>query len=348
MSYFFGSQKNENEFGELKQVVSAPLSEALLCVDTRDGLNYDKQTGLYVNPRNPFEIEMSPGQLTGKIRRLALKEINLTYNVPNVNPTNNVLWIEGSTGIDGPGSTPIPIVITPGDYLPTELATTIQSALNAGSGVLGSTDWAVNYDVAGSPFYNTFTIFKNSDGTYKYFRINPNIGGDNGSSSEGGVITVRTDNLSTMMGFNNQDGKYSQAVYSSFATMLPTTYIDVVSSYMTKHQSVIDKSTSARTGNNLLARLYISPERFYSITNTNIIGTRPFMLHKEFSNPKIINWDENDPINNISVNLLDDKGNILYAPAYNYTYETEEAVVKLCGNSGFVQMTFSVSEAMGQ
>jgi hypothetical protein len=328
MNHLFGDAPMMNITRDLNQVVSAPLSEALLCVDSRDGIKSDKATGLYINPKNPFDIQIYNGiQMNGRVKRIKLKEINMTYNVPNVNPTNNVLFVQEE------GQDETAIEILPGFYTPTELATAIQDALNAALPYVNN--WACEW----IPGINHFYI----RGGVPRFRILPKIG--QGAGTYQG--TVRTDTLATMMGFNSTNLTYSYYIESSFASMLYTTYVDIVSTYMTKNQYISDKSTNARTGNSLLARLYITPDRNYSITDTNIIGTRSFMLYKEFSNPKEINWDENEPIVSINIQLLDDKGNVLYAPSAAVNSDTPFELSTFCGNSGFVQMTFGVSEAMG-
>lgn len=328
MNRIFGDVSALNVSRDLNQVVSAPLSEALLCVDSRDGIKSDKTTGLYINPKNPFDIQLYNGvQMNGRVKRIKLKEINMTYNVPNVNPTNNVLFVQVE------GDAEVAIEILPGFYTPTELAAAIQTALN--EQIPFANAWVCEW----IPGINHFYI----RGGVPRFRILPKIG--QGAGSYNG--TMRTDTLATMMGFNSTNLSYTYYLESSFANMLYTTYIDIVSKYMTKNQYISDKSTNARTGNSLLARLYITPDRNYSITDTNMIGTRPFMLYKEFASPKEINWDENEPIVSINIQLLDDKGNVLYAPAAAVDADLPFEYSTFCGNSGYVQMTFSVSEAMG-
>lgn len=342
--------EGRRDFGELKQVVSAPISEALLTVDSRDGLKVDSATGLYTNPRNPFDLQIYSGTqlVTGRCRRLKLKELNMTYNVPNVNPRNNVLFIQMSSTEDI-----FQIDVIPAFYLPEDLAGALQLLLNneAGASLVGTVTPAgavgglTTWSVVWNSDSNTFTI-SDGNGSADAFRILPKLGQALPSWS----VTpreLRTSTLAEMMGFNNCGNGYAmETLTSSYATMLYTTYIDVVSNWMTKNQYIVDRSTNQKTGNSLLARLYIAPERYYSVSNTTTIGTRPFALYKEWSNPKEINWDEKEPIASINIQLQDDKGNILYAPdiATPVGISTKDIT---CGNSGFVQMTFGVSEASG-
>jgi len=340
------NREGRREFGELKQVVSAPITEALLTVDSRDGLK--TSNGYYINPKNPFDIQLYSGTqlVTGRCRRLKLKELNMTYNVPNVNPRNNVLFVE--TG-QAP-TTVTQIDIDPGFYLPEDLATALESVMNGATtygtttpsgGVGGLTTWTVTWNSDS----NSFTI-RDGNVSPDRFRILPKLGQVlppySATPSE-----IRSSTLAEMMGFNNCGLEFAfTSITGSYATMLYTTYIDVVSSWMTKNQYIVDKSTNDKTGNSLLARLYIAPERYYSIANTNIIGTRPFALYKEWSNPKEINWNESEPIASINIQLQDDNGNILYAPS-SQTPTGITVADLVCGNSGFVQMTFGVSEASG-
>lgn len=408
----------EKDKGKMIQVASAPLSEALITVDSRDGIKYDTATGLVSANKNPFDININIGtQFFGSgVRRLRLKEALITWNIPNVNPTNNILFLEKDD------ATTYNVVVPTGFYTPNELGQAIESNLNTNS-VFGYQRWSCFYDERSGTFIITGTdqialgvnitattgtgtfsdwLVKNTttgftDVSYSSITVgtgaitniriplneagawnvgdsielinpssvasgNPVVASMTGTITvisypvaivpnfkilpynAGGIPNGLTSTLATMMGFSTVNSSYVNKITGSHASMLYTEYVDIVSSQLTKNQTLYDRSTNYRTGNNLLARLYIAPDRRYSTTSTNIIGTRPFILDKSFDVPKEINWDDTDPLASINIQLRDSRGNILYAPDVS---TITEGFGEFCGNTGYVLMTLGASEASG-
>jgi hypothetical protein len=164
------------------------------------------------------------------------------------------------------------------------------------------------------------------------FTINPRLSGN--------IPSGKRSTLAEMMGFADAPQTFATTLNGNYATCLYTSYIDIVSDIICKHQDVRDTSTNYATGNNILARVYIAPDVYMSLNDegSNIIGTRPFVLHYNLPVPKNIQWSPYEFLPSASIQLRDDKGQLLYAP---------DLVVStgMCGNSAFVQLTFQVSEA---
>jgi hypothetical protein len=324
------SEDLKKDFGYLKQVVSAPLSEALICVDTRDGIKYNSATGLIASVNNPYDIQIYPGTslFAGAVRRIKLKEIVIPWNVPNVNERNNVLYLEKEDG-----TTTFEVVVEEAFYTPQLLAEYIQEILR-NNNVFGYNLWTVGWDGSNG----NFTIGGNTAPGFK-FRVLP--------KNNQSLPPPLTDTLATMMGFQNTTAIYANNASGSFALMNYTQYVDVVSPFLTKNQYVIDRSTNFKTGNSLIARLYIAPDMLYPINDTgsNIIGTRPFVYHKEFMVPKEISWDMDESLPSINIQLRDDKGDLLYVPRGGLTSDLSSSVAS---NSSYVALTFGVSEARGE
>jgi hypothetical protein len=446
--------------------LNVPLSDALLTVDTRDGLRVDKATGYYVQTgQTPYDINIYKSQtlFSGAVERIGLTEINLPFNIPNVNKTNNVLFFKEETGAEAN------IVIEEGFYTPAELASAVRMALNGvimGNGeeamplfsIKGEFYWDCLYlpqgrlvvdnsnvwdettayvlnaivfyagynwkciqantgiyptvedywekvpDVFASPtvslgsafaIYNTsiydawnisttydegdivvdsdgfawesiqaanvgnvpktsplwWKAYNDGDPHDSYFQIDPKIGLPSGYSGD----IPRRDNLAGMMGFASSDpSEFGYSIAGNYASCLYTSYIDIVSDIICKHQDVRDTSTNYATGNNILARVYIASDIYESINDTgnNIVGTRPFVLHYNFPVPKQIQWSPYEFLPSANIQLRDDKGQLLYAP--NLT--TEDTFIqplidagilltKVYPNTAFVQLTFQISEA---
>ena len=121
-------------------------------------------------------------------------------------------------------------------------------------------------------------------------------------------------------------------------TLLPTRYIDITSSYLTKFQRVKDASTLP-TGStqNILGRVYafagntsaIWPPSTqtqggpptYTTTYTFTTPT-PFVVSQDFTTPKQIAWDPEEVVSNFDITLLDEYGTeIPWDPSFGLEYQ---------------------------
>jgi hypothetical protein len=321
--------------------LNIPQSQALVCIDTRDGLSSNAD-GFRVDipSNNPYDINIYKQQqiFSGAVSRIFLKEVSMPWNIPNVNARNNVLYLQKSD------LTLASITVPEGFYLPSELATAVENLLNAGSGVFAYTSWNCDWNFKN----NTFEIYTTLTAplpTEPLFRILPKL--KPGQLPDGVGST-----LAEMMGFNGTGTSFETIVVGSYASMLYTAYVDIQSDIICKNQMVRDSSTNFKTGNNILARIYICADRRYSVADTNVIGTRPFHLWEEFSSPKVIQWNTEEFLPSANIRLLDDKGMLLYAPSTSAVVASYPPIpiiggdAMICGNSAWVNLTLAVSESI--
>lgn len=316
---------------DVPTVLAMPLSEAILTIDTRDGLRADA-SGFIIEPNNPFDINIYKGTnfVNGAIRRIAIKEINLPLSIPNVNPRNFGLYID----VKNPDEsiTQYDVFVDTGFYTGPVLQTAVQGALNVDGGVGNSTNWEVEYNVSTGRF-----SINNPDVD---FRINPKIGVYLPGEEE--------TTLAEMMGFQTAGKEFANSIIGSYASLLYTTYIDIVSTIITKNQDVRDSSTSVRTGQDLLARIYIAPQAYTPInTEGSVIGSTPFHLHYQWQQPKILGWNADESLPTFRIQLRDDKGQVLYVPDPTTEF-FEDPKLMQCGNTAFCQITLTVSEALNR
>jgi len=178
------------------------------------------------------------------------------------------------------------------------------------------------------------------------FRINPRYGLSKGIGSNGifgNDKNNRSDTLATMMGFGYASTQYRDTQNSSYASMLYTNYVDIVSSILCKNQDVRDTGTSFFNGTNILARIYISGDKIQN--QDNIVGTQPFHLHYEFPTPKEIQWNPTEFLPSCNIQLRDMFGNLLYLASPIQTSSDPQAIQGWATNSAFVQMNMLISEA---
>jgi hypothetical protein len=102
-----------------------------------------------------------------------------------------------------------------------------------------------------------------------------------------------------------------------------TEYIDIVSSQLTYNQDLKDGSSDPSVRDSI-ARIYLEDEDdkviplWDSTANAvtipfdqQIPGTYPFTMHRQFATPKMIKWNNTQPLGNLRFEVYDDKGNIL-------------------------------------
>ena len=316
----------ENEGVPLRQPATA-----LLTIDTADRQIFDL-SGYRVDSTSPFQVYINTQQniMSGFFTRIAVTELNMNWNIPNVigegSQKNNTLTVE----IEGaPGNPPdrFTATVPQGFYTQTALATALQTALTA------------QVDVGWTVTYNNFTdgqafAIEATDPDV-FFRIVPQNKG-------------MADDLCNMMGFSSPLKTFVQRLIGSFASMLYTPYFDIVSQQLTKKQNILDNGTSFITGKNVLARVYIAKDGLYTDNDdgealNTTVGTEPFRLYKEWQVPKQIFWDTKEFINVIDLSLVDYKGRILYSPPQQ-AVEIAGKEVGQCGNSANYQITLQITE----
>ena len=310
------------------QTIRQP-SVALLCVDSDDqqkfnaeGFRIDSETPsrIYINKQRPL--------MFGYMTRLALSEMNIQWDTPNVNKSNNTLTMALYSATD---ATPpvvtfqdyIRITITEGFYSPDELATEIANELNADPDVVANgLTFTVTYDNDQCNFSIVQTAIYPSNRLKGFFQI---ISGSAPRSLTG--LDKLSDDILYCIGMDavDRDSKgglvsYYSRIVGGLAPMLYTPYIDVVSNLLTKNQNVSDGSTSTVYTGSKLARIYFSNEAIETRHNNlvsggdivsvcNIVGTRPCIFRREFKVPKQIQWNSTENVDAIDIQVLDYKGN---------------------------------------
>ena len=93
-------------------------------------------------------------------------------------------------------------------------------------------------------------------------------------------------------------------------TGLYTQYIDICSPTLCQAQYVRDGNTNQSIiRRDLIARVYIASE--ISTPTTDPVGTRPFTIHRQFKNAKVMKWTAERSIDAIELILFDQFGNQL-------------------------------------
>ncbi len=307
-----------SQYREASENSGTPIrmpATAVLTVDTADRLKFDAN-GFAITPSavNNLYINTQQTLVQGYFTRLALTELNMNWNIPNVNTRNNTITLRLYDGLGG--SIDVMATVDEGFYDPIDLAQAVEQELQSAIAGLVA-PYPARYgaiECRYDPLTQSFEIVNVSALPIAEFLIIPKN-------------TGATDDLCNMLGFGAiPSGSVPVARwYGGYASCQYTPYFDIVSRQLTKKQNVNDNSTSTNTGRNLLARIYLTPEGITQVPQIvpalvspfttqvpTMPGCRPFTIHREFQVPKQIFWDTKEFLNVIDLSLIDYKGNILY------------------------------------
>jgi hypothetical protein len=316
---------------------------AILTINTADERRTDAEN-YTIAPYNPNRILINKQRnvIEGFFTRLALTEININWNTPNViaapGYANNTLTLQRGNAL-GPGPVIDEKIIEVDEnfFSPIQLAQALTQLLNFGAGTFGSTSWDVQY----TDKFASFTIVENTLDIP--FRIKVDNRG-------------QKDDLCNLMGLSGAPSTFHKIIQGGFAPMCYTPYVDIISNQLTKKQNVRDAGTNITTGNALLHRLYLNQDDFtirfdkslptpQLNVDTNILGCRPFVYHKEFQVPKQIFWDTKEFINVIDIELRDYKGRVLYSSVEGIPLDPDPlGNIGYCKNFTDYQLTIQITE----
>lgn len=129
-----------------------------------------------------------------------------------------------------------------------------------------------------------------------------------------------------------------------------TDYVDLCSTTLCANQYVRDGNTNQNiVRKDIIARIYIADE--ISIANDFETGSRPFEIHRQNMNPKVMKWTADRSIDAIDLTLYDMFGNPLPLTGYCYTGggllvtpNNANALYTLSGEMSDYAVTFHVYE----
>jgi hypothetical protein len=92
---------------------------------------------------------------------------------------------------------------------------------------------------------------------------------------------------------------------------LYTQYIDIVSNKFNQYTTNLDGNSSSNSSNRLLCRLYLADE---ISVNQGIVGYSPFIIHRQFKNPKMVMWNKESVVDWLDVSVVDQYNQLVPLP----------------------------------
>lgn len=293
----------------------------------------DRNTPTPRNYNSAVFSQTNQNIVQGQIYSVAVSEVNFPYDIPNVqlNVTDEFLL----TNLDNNDQL-LFTVLNPGFYTGTELATQLNNAIAAEAATVGvnpSNIPTVEYDDTtnvfsmappAAPFAPQAWIMTSSF-TFPGPGISANplptnkLGKDL-PSMMGFLPTQGNPVLPTFPGVNalyivnvGYTGpsvippgiRRGEIFAAQSAPLIFTQYIDICSPQLCKFQYFRDGSTTnlARRSD-VICRLYIAN----NIAIGEAEGTRPFLINRQYQNPRVMRWTADNAIGQIDINLYDDVG----------------------------------------
>jgi hypothetical protein len=312
-------------------------SDVLLVLDSADrGVSQSITGEVYANPitqpYNNFNLQKPQALVQGGIKRLKLTEVKFPYAIPNNVPTvTNFVWVQTYSRSTGAFIAEALITLSgfsTGFYSGTQYATELQTRLRASAtiGVAAGNTWVVTYGTDSS-----FIITSDVTGTANLFTMTPI------QKSTIGSVALPPKSLLSVLGFdvinnfNDVCVTPSDPKVSLYTPLSYTSYIDMTSVNLTRFQTIADTSTRQDSRGNLICRLFVADENsvvptigayWDSSSNVSVTyntatpaGSLPFVIHRQFQDPKVFRWENNASINAIDIQLYDDVGNLLFYPS---------------------------------
>ena len=294
-----------------KAVTTRSSSSAVFGVDSDD--RYKTYSDRRTAPSYPFSFSISKNEslLNGFFTRIAVTEFRMNWTLPNISSAwgNNqidIAWLAG--GVPPPAGATI--------TLPTAFYT-VQNFCDVFQALVRA--------IPGNPLPN-FTAVRAEDGSIVF-------ASNTTTTIQFGPVTTSVAGLNQRQLFDMLSlpppSAFSATVISGIPNMRATDYIDIVSPQLTYNQDLKDGST-APIVRDMLVRIYLdesckplAPPNYLSnaappITNTasftngdDVNGVLPFVLYRQFSLPKQIQWNNTQPLGNLTFELYDDQGRSL-------------------------------------
>lgn len=319
MSLSFGVTPNQQNIGQTIR----PASTALLTIDSEDRFNSYADKRLAQKPTynwSPysFQITKNSSLMNGFFTRLAVTEVVFPWVIPNVNQKTSTIQIGISSTLGGTYTYSL-ITLNVAFYTPASLAATLQAVIRAGTSLTGfnmvygtnsKPQFLYNSGAVGS--FVTFAPVAYNTPAYPYSNTTKqlfDVLGFNAENTNFGINNAATPHWTESVG---TPAVFYAASGDTFAQAIR--YVDIVCSQLVYNQALKDTSSSI-VNRDALCRLYLTDSTGVLEAETAPVvypGNAPFILYRDFSYPKQIQWTPNQPVTGALVfEVYDDQGNPL-------------------------------------
>ena len=258
--------------------------------------------------------------INGYFGRVALTQFMLKRNIPTVRTgVNDVLVIQVASSAAGPVVATVNIVLDEGYYTISELATVLQTKIQASSPFL-ATGFVLAPFAPGNERFSGFRFGTGNPANFMAITLPA------GLTRQQTLQRLRCFKLlgidRELLGFANVTESatlptptYYLEAAGANPNLLGTDYVDIVSTALTNYKDAKDANSSLGSPGAVLARIWMVES---IINNSNDpadlmnVGSRPFTIIKSWTNPNWCQWSPNQTIDSLDIRLIDMYGNGLF------------------------------------
>jgi hypothetical protein len=301
-------------------------------------------------PFNDFRLQKPQALVQGGIKRLKLNEVRFPYTTPNIiaNLTSFV-WIQVYATPSGDPINQFQFDLFTSSPAPSgDTASFLQGSEFYNANLVGLRLVEIlNANVTIGGAVNTWSFSSSASGGFSLsvapVGVNPQVYFTMTSADIDltGSVVFPPKSLLSVLGFDTinsaSQNQYTPTIVKNtlWSPMSFTQYIDIISVNLTRFQTIADTNTRQNSRGNLICRLYVADENSVvpttvPIWNTQLnevvtfstatpAGEQPFVIHRQFQEPKVFRWENEASINFIDIQLYDDCGNLLWIPTNDQT-----------------------------
>lgn len=304
MAYYANAPLPDTNSRQITQTIR-PSSTALLTIDSEDRyVDYVQARAKPTSPYN-FSITKNESLMPGFITRLGISEVCFPWTIPNVNVKTNTIIL--SYQLVGQAIVQEEISIPVGFYTPVSLASTLQSTIR--DVIIDLSAATVQYGTELEPY---FSYFSNAPGDVSGIAFSPLP-----YNSADYPYSSQSKQLFDLLGMTNSNSVIAPTGTTTFTLCQAIRYIDIICNQLTNSQAQKDQ-TSQTVARDMLCRLYLGDASFKG--QSDVIddpafcppGCSPFVIYRNFTVPKQIQWIPNQNIPGfLQFQVYDDAGDLL-------------------------------------
>jgi hypothetical protein len=286
---------------DVETVIERTPASQYLVLDSKNRYFTATPNEVITQPWNNFRLQKGESLMQSFATRLTVSEIRFPWFIPNITRLNNKLWFLNN-------NEDYEIELTIGFTSPADIVTEINQQF---------TDLQVPNKPILSYRNGQYTFTKNPNAGNQYFSFfNPlNATLNNIENSEYQYTTQPS--LMATLGFTFAQSsplqEFNGVIKGNVTESLYTSYIDIISNKLNQFTTNLDGSSDI-TSNRLLLRLYISDEIsiFSNYENQSIYA--PFLIHRQFKNPKEVMWNKESVVDWLDISVRDQYGQLVPLP----------------------------------
>ena len=281
---------------------------------------------------NDFTIESGGALIYGYMRRLVVSQVQFECNIPTVcADRNDTFPIYRQSTADY-----FQITIPFGFYTPNEMAATLQVLIRQTDMGISSPTFSVAYDNTNGAS-GGFVFLSNNSALFSFPSIEQ-LASDNIITYDNEFLINIILRTYKMLGITISNVQPQVNQYSSARLKwLYTSYVDIISSKLTKYQNIKDTDTSAKKQDSIVARIYLTGVGVAQpLTGDDTVGSRPFTVVQDMNSPKVIRWSTDEAVNSLDFQVRDQYGNLIFIAATDFevvSYSSEFQMTLLCVES---------------